>query len=165
MKALVFTAALVLAAGTAAAQVAPAANTGAPEAHAIVATPASIQWAPAPPSLPPGARMALLEGDPSQPGPFTLRIWLPDGYRIAPHVHPGNERVTVISGTFQVGMGTTFDESKLADLPAGTYASMAPGTAHFARARGETVVQLNNVGPWALTYVNPADDPRNAPRN
>lgn len=165
MKALAVTAALVLAAGTAAAQVTPAANAPAPEPHAIVATPENIQWAPAPPSLPPGAKVALLEGNPAQPGPFTMRIWLPDGYRIAPHTHPGNERVTVISGTFQVGMGTTFDESKLADLPAGTYAALAPGTAHFARAKGETVVQLNNVGPWALNYVNPADDPRNAPRN
>ena len=165
MRPLLVTAALLLAAGSAAAQATPAATPGAPQAHVIVAMPANIQWVAAPPVLPPGAKVALLEGDPSQPGPFTMRIWLPDGYRIPPHVHPGNERVTVVSGTFQVGMGNTFDESRLADLPTGTYAALAPGTAHFARAKGETVVQLNNVGPWALNYVNPADDPRNAPHN
>ena len=165
MKALLVSAALLLAAGTAAAQATPAAGAGAAPSHVIVVMPSNIQWVAAPPVLPPGAKVALLEGDPSQPGPFTMRIWLPDGYRIPPHVHPGNERVTVVSGTFQVGMGNAFDESKLADLPAGTYAALAPGTAHFARAKGETVVQLNNMGPWALNYVNPAVDPRNVPRN
>ncbi|HYJ79172.1 MAG TPA: cupin domain-containing protein [Longimicrobiaceae bacterium] len=166
MKSLLVTAATLLAAGSAAAQnTTPAAAPTPHVAHAIVVTPATTQWLPAPPSLPPGARVAVLEGDPSQPGPFTMRIWLPDGYSIAPHVHPGNERVTVISGTFMVGMGETFDTGKLVELSAGTYSALAPGAPHFARAKGETVVQLNNMGPWGLTYVNPADDPRSAARN
>lgn len=157
-KAMLVAIALLVSAGTAAAQ-------DATPPHAVIATPGEIEWVPAPASLPAGARVALLEGDPAQPGPFTLRIWLPDGYVIAPHTHPVNERVTVISGTFQLGMGETFDAGKLNDLPAGTYAAMEPNTPHFARAKGETVVQLNNIGPWAVNYVNPADDPRTAARN
>ncbi|MGH7458625.1 MAG: cupin domain-containing protein [Longimicrobiaceae bacterium] len=131
------------------------------EAHAIVALPDGIEWAQGPPSLPPGAEFAVLEGDPAEEGPFTMRLWMPDGYRIPPHVHPVDERVTVISGTFAVGMGEEFDVSEAIDLPAGTYAALAPNTPHFAIARGETVIQLNNIGPWSINYVNPEDDPRN----
>ena len=109
--------------------------------------------------------MAVLEGNPAQPGPTTMRVWLPDGYTIAPHTHNGQERLTVISGTFLVGMGETFDATRLIELPAGAYSSLGPNVAHFARARGETVVQLNIMGPWTLNYLNPADDPRSAARN
>lgn len=129
-------------------------------AHAIVVLADGVEWQPGPPSLPVGARVAILEGDPSQPGPFTMRLWMPAGYRIPPHFHPSNERVTVISGTFLVGMGSAFDSSKGVKLPVGAYAALAPGMPHFAWAEGETVIQLNNIGPWSLTYVNPADDPR-----
>jgi anti-sigma factor ChrR (cupin superfamily) len=156
---------LLLAAGTASAQVTPTPASLKAEDHArhvIVELPDAIKWVPAPASLPAGARVALLEGDPSKPGPFTMRLWMPDGYRIPPHFHPSNERVTVISGTFLVGTGEKLDLSKAATLPTGTYAALSPGMPHFAQARGETVIQLNNVGPWGLTYVNPADDPRNA---
>lgn len=134
-----------------------------PAAHAIIAPPAAIQWQPAPASLPPGASAVVLEGDPAQPGPFTLRLSLPHGYRIPPHYHGGQERVTVLSGTFVVGTGNTFDTAAATELPAGTYASMPAGMAHYAFAKGETVIQLNNVGPWSITYVNPADDPRKRP--
>ena len=128
--------------------------------HAIVVLPAQVAWGPAPPILPPGAKAAVLEGDPKQAGPFTMRVSFPDGYRIAPHFHPADERVTVIQGTFQLGMGDKFDAAALSSLPAGTYVSMQPGTHHFARAKGATIVQINGVGPWKLTYVNPADDPQ-----
>ncbi len=132
----------------------------APATHAIVVLPNGIEWQPAPASLPPGARVAVLEGDPAKAGPFTMRLWMPAGYRIPPHTHPSDERVTVISGTFHVGVGSAFDEAAGTALPSGTYAALAPNTAHFAWTKVETVIQLNNIGPWSLTYVNPGDDPR-----
>jgi quercetin dioxygenase-like cupin family protein len=128
--------------------------------HAIVVLPAKVVWAPAPPILPPGAKAAVLEGDPTQAGPFTMRVSFPDGYRLAPHFHPVDERVTVIKGTFQLGMGDKFDAAALNSLPAGAYVSMRSGTRHFAQAKGATIVQINGEGPWKLTYVNPADDPQ-----
>jgi hypothetical protein len=70
------------------------------------------------------------------------------------------EHVTVVKGTFRVGMGEKFDGSAMSPLPAGAFAAIEPGTAHFAESQGETILQLHGVGPWAITYVNPADDPR-----
>lgn len=122
--------------------------------------PDQLQWKDGPPSLPPGAKFAVLEGDPSQSGFFAMRLRLPDGYRIPPHTHPVVERVTVVSGTFHLGMGGQADWQSMQELPAGSYVSMQPGMQHYARASGETVVQLATVGPWGITYVNPADDPR-----
>jgi len=129
------------------------------DAHKIV-SPQEIKWAPGPASLPPGAEAAVLYGDPSKEGLFTLRLKLPKGYRIAPHTHPKVEIVTVISGTFRLGMGDTADQSKAKPLPAGSFFAFSPGMAHFAFADEDTVVQLNTIGPWGLTYVNPKDDPR-----
>ena len=131
-----------------------------PQAHVI--TPTDLNWGPAPAILPAGARLAVLEGDPSKAGPFTMRLSMPAGYRIPPHFHPVDEHVTVISGAFQVGMGDTFDEGKLTTLPPGTFGVIPPGMRHFARADKATVVQLHGVGPWGLTYVNPADQPNAA---
>jgi uncharacterized protein (TIGR02246 family) len=119
-----------------------------------------IVWRDGPPSLPPGAKMAVLEGDPMQPGPFTLRLKVPTGYRIPPHFHPVIEHVTVVSGAFSVGKGEQWDDSKLVRLDAGDFIHMPPGERHFARATGETVLQLHSTGPWGITYVNPQDDPR-----
>jgi hypothetical protein len=120
-----------------------------------------MKWVPGPASLPPGTKAALLEGDPAKEGPFTLRLQLPDGYSIQPHSHPGVEHVTVISGTFNLGMGEKFDKSGGRALGAGGFAFMAPGMKHFAWTTGETVIQLHGVGPWKINYVNAADDPRN----
>lgn len=130
------------------------------EQHAIIALPGKISWAPAPSILPRGAELAVVEGDPSKEGAFTMRLRMPDGYRIPAHFHPVVEHVTVIQGTFRVGMGDKFDPATLGDLPTGTFAALAPGVRHFAQARGETVIQLHGIGPWSLTYVNSADDPR-----
>jgi quercetin dioxygenase-like cupin family protein len=125
-----------------------------------VVLPDQIRWQDGPPSLPPGAKFAVLEGDPAKEGYFAMRVRVPDGYRIPPHWHPGVERVTVISGTFNLGDGEKFDRSATRAMPAGTYSFMQPGMRHFAWAEGETVVQVATVGPWGITYVNPADDPR-----
>jgi quercetin dioxygenase-like cupin family protein len=123
--------------------------------------PEEIEWKDAE-VLPPGAKLAVLEGDPTKDGPFVMRIKLPDGYRVPPHTHPKTERLTVISGTFSIGMGETFDASKGRKMPAGTFGYWAAGMKHYVWATGETVVQLHGIGPWQIQYVNPSDDPRRA---
>jgi quercetin dioxygenase-like cupin family protein len=128
----------------------------------IMLPPAAVQWGPAPPTLPAGAQVAVIEGKPTDPGPFTMRIKFPAGYKIQPHWHPGDEHVTVISGTFRMGLGEKFDEKALHDLPAGGFAVMNKGTRHFAMTKGATVVQVHGIGPWGINYVNPSDDPRTA---
>lgn len=130
----------------------------------IMLTPAEIQWKAAPPSLPPGAQVSILEGDMAKPGFFALRIKLPAGYKVPPHWHPGHERVTVLSGTFYLGHGDTFDEAALKVYPAGSYSSMPPKMRHFATAKEDTVIQIATIGPWGINYVNPADDPRTKPK-
>jgi hypothetical protein len=124
--------------------------------------PDEIVWRDGPASLPAGAKFALLEGDPSKEGEFVLRLELPDGYRIPAHTHPRAERVTVLSGTFYIGMGEKFDAAKGTAMPAGTYGTWAAGMKHYAWARGKTVIQLHGTGPWKIEYVNPEDDPRRA---
>ncbi len=120
-----------------------------------------LKWNDGPASLPAGAKIAVLEGDPSKPGPFVMRIKLPDGFKLPPHTHPKPERVTVISGSFHLGMGEKFDAKKAVALPAGTYGTWPAGMKHFVWVEGETVVQFHGEGPWTINYVNPADDPRN----
>jgi len=104
--------------------------------------------------------MAVLKGDPTGDGPFVTRAKMPDGYRIMPHTHPKDERVTVLSGTLHMGVGETFDEKSARAMPAGSYGRTAAGERHFAYTNGETVIQVHGTGPWAAEYINPADDPR-----
>jgi quercetin dioxygenase-like cupin family protein len=127
--------------------------------HTIVG-PGDIKWSPGPPSIPAGAQAAVLYGDPGKDGMFALRLKLPKGYALAPHTHPKPEVVTVISGTFRLGMGEAADRSKAQPLAAGSFLALQPGMAHFAFTDEDTVIQLNSTGPWTLTYVNPNDDPR-----
>lgn len=127
-----------------------------------ILTPHDMKWVDGPAVLPPGAKVAILEGDPGKEGPFVMRARLPDGYRIAPHTHPKAERITVISGTFHVGMGDTFDPHKGQAMPAGAFGTWPAGMKHYVWTKGETVIQLHGIGPWTLHYVNPNDDPRNA---
>ena len=118
------------------------------------------EWKAGPPSLPEGVKMAVLEGDPSKEGPFVFRLKLPDVYRVPPHTHPKPERITVLTGTFYLGMGDEFDEKKGKAMPAGIYGQWPAGMKHFVWAKGETILQYHGTGPWTITYVNPADDPR-----
>lgn len=127
----------------------------------ILMTPEDYVWSDAPASIPPGARVMVIEGDPAVAGAFTMRLWMPANYVISPHFHPADEHVTVISGSFYMGMGDTCDKDIAKRLPPGSFAMMKKGTRHFAFTKEETVVQLHGVGPWGLTYVNPDDDPRN----
>ena len=121
--------------------------------------PSELKWADVP-SLPPGAKIAVIEGPMNQPAPFTVRLKFPKDYVIPAHSHPAIERVTVLSGTFNMGAGDRFDKSRAHALPPGAIAIMQSGTNHFAWASDEVIVQLNGTGPWDVKYVNPEDDPR-----
>ncbi|MBV8856253.1 MAG: cupin domain-containing protein [Acidobacteria bacterium] len=123
-------------------------------------TPAEVKWGPGPASLQKGARMVVLEGDPTKEGQFTMRLWLPDGFVVAPHWHTQVEHVTIISGVLNFGMGEKFDRAATRAMPAGSFGYWPVGMRHFAWTKGETVLQLHGRGPWTITYVNPADDPR-----
>lgn len=137
-------------------------DTGSPPAGKhVVALSDRLEWKDAPPSLPPGAKVAVIEGDMTKPGFFAVRIKAPDGYRVPPHTHPGAERVTILAGTLHLGNGDTFDAANTTALPAGSYSSMPPGMHHFAWCEGETIIQIATIGPWGINYLNPADDPRN----
>lgn len=124
-------------------------------------SPEDIKWADGPPTLPAGTKVAVLEGSPKEAAPFVMRLKLPADSKLPPHFHPADERVTCLSGEFNAGLGDTFDPSKAKKLPAGSYMMIPKETHHFAFVKVETVVQLNGIGPWKLTYVNPADDPSN----
>src|SRR3954470_18768411 len=121
----------------------------------IELAPDALAWGEAPAGLPKGGQAALLEGDPGKPGYFAVRLKGPAGYKIMPHWHGGFERVTVLEGTFYLGMGDTYDESKLKAYPPGSYISMPKGMRHFALFKDGGVVQLATIGPWTITYVDP----------
>ena len=125
--------------------------------HQMIA-PADLKWADNP-ALPPGAQIAVIEGKTPEE-PFTIRLRFPANYKIPAHWHPTVERVTVISGTFHLGIGDKLDPAKTMALAAGSIAIMPPKTNHFAWTSEPTVVQLHGIGPRGITYVNPADDPR-----
>jgi len=126
-------------------------------------TPETITWGAVPPFLQPGAQFVLLEGDPAAAnGEYTVRIKMPDAYRIAPHWHPLRENVTVISGSFKVGMGDTFETNKMATFGPGSFAFLDPSMHHYAMASGETIVQVHGKAPFQINYVNPSDDPSKA---
>jgi quercetin dioxygenase-like cupin family protein len=126
----------------------------------MTASPAAVQWGPAPPFLAPGARFAVMQGDPSQAGVYTIRLELPAGYVIKPHFHPAEEDVTVLSGTFVAGMGEAVNEQHATVFAPGGFVAIPALAHHFAVAREKTVVQVHGVGPFAITYLNKADDPR-----
>jgi len=129
----------------------------------IALEPGDLDWQPAPATLPAGARMAVLEGDPSKEGPFTIRIEAPAGYKVAPHTHPEIEHVTVLSGRAGIGLGETWDGEKIEYAGPGGFFVMHPSVAHFAMVQEDSILQIHAVGPWRLDYVNPADDPRSQP--
>ena len=135
-------------------------SSGAAEPKMLAA--AEMKWAPGPPSLPAGAQMVVLDGDPKQKGPFTFRLRLPAGYKIPPHTHPTAERITVISGAARLGIGEKFDENAGRELKAGDFAVIPAGVPHFAWSPSEAVVQIHSEGPLQRKFVDPADDPSRA---
>ena len=130
-------------------------------AHAQNAfAPDQVKFGPVPPFLPAGAQLAVLEGDPmASSGDFTIRLKMPNGYKIAPHTHPNRENVTVLSGTLKVGMGDTFDAGKMMSFGAGSFAYLDPSVHHYAAASGATIIQIHGMSPLQINYINPADDP------
>ena len=120
-----------------------------------------IKWGPAPPVFPPGAQFAVVQGDPSVAGAlFTVRLRFPNGYILPPHTHPTDENVTVLRGTFLVGLGPDFSKDALTALKEDGFITAPANMAHFATTRGITEVQVHAIGPFQLTYVHPEDDPR-----
>ncbi len=125
----------------------------------MVATPDALKWGE--PAALPGARLAVVQGDPSKEGLFVYRLKMPANYKIPAHLHKASENVTVLSGVFHVGLGEKFDQGSGRELPVGGFVSIPPKHPHYAWSGGqETVVQVHGVGPTDLTFVNPADDPR-----
>lgn len=123
-------------------------------------TPDQVKWGPPPPFVPAGAQLAVIEGDPmAATGDYTIRLKMPDGYKIPPHTHPQRENVTVISGTLKVGMGDKWDDSKLMSFKPGSFAYLDPSMHHYAGASGETIVQIHGQSPVKFNYINAADDP------
>jgi quercetin dioxygenase-like cupin family protein len=129
-----------------------------PQGH-VMSTPDALKWVD-PPTFP-GAKLAIVQGDPGKEAPFVYRVKFPASYKVAPHTHKAGENVTVLAGTFFVGMGEKFDQGSGKELPVGGFVSIPPAHPHFAWAGGqETVVQVHGVGPTDITFVNAADDPR-----
>jgi hypothetical protein len=133
---------------------------GPPAVSHLFKPPASVSWGPAPPGLPPGAKLAVLVGDPANPNPFVIRAQVPAGYRVPPHWHPTIENLTILTGTVALGMGETWDDRALTELPPSGYAVMPAESRHFFLAKTAATFQIHGVGPFAITYVNAADDPR-----
>ena len=130
-----------------------------PSTHVMQNTGAAT-WGPAPPLLPPGAQIAVLAGDPTKAGPFTVRLKFPANYDIPAHSHPTDEHVVVVTGALFAGMGTKLDRTAGVALVAGGFALMPAKATHFAYTKRETTILLYGQGPVEFTYVNPADDPR-----
>ena len=127
----------------------------------IMVSPDTIKWMDGPPFFMPGMKLAVIEGDPSGTGMYTIRGKFPKKYKIMPHYHPTDEHVTVLKGKFYMGVGDKIDESKASALPEGGYANMMANTHHYAYTKKPCIVQVHGMGPFTITYINPADDPRN----
>jgi len=122
-----------------------------------------VQWRPFP-AFPPRARLAVLVGDPTKPGPYVIRVRIPDGVRMAPHKHPEDRIYTVMSGVFYIGLGETFEESKLTAYAPGSLIVLPGGQPHFHWAKsGDYITQVTAIGPLGLDYIDSIDDPRNQP--
>jgi quercetin dioxygenase-like cupin family protein len=121
-----------------------------------------IQWEDAPPLIPPGAKAAILQGNPSEKGLFTIRLKLPANYKVPAHWHPRDEHVVVLSGALYMGMGDKLDPKAGKAVKTGGFALVPAKKHHYAYTKEATTIQVYGMGPVEFTYVNPADDPRNA---
>ena len=135
-----------------------AAAQGAMTPHVMVSA-TELKWGPPPPVFESNAAFTVVSGDPGKAGIYVVRLKMPAGYKIAPHWHPTDEHVTVLSGTFALGMGEKFDAGAMKELSAGGYALLPADMRHYAMAKTESEIQVHGMGPFSLTYVNPADDP------
>ena len=124
----------------------------------VMLAPGELEWNDLP-ALP-GVKIAVIEGPLNEAGPIMFRLKFPPNYQVPPHSHPGIEHVTIISGILNMGIGDAFDKTKTRALTPGSVAIMPPSTHHFVWTNAETIGQVHSTGPWGVTYVNPADDPR-----
>jgi quercetin dioxygenase-like cupin family protein len=123
--------------------------------------PEDIEWKPFA-AFPPSVRLAVVVGQPSEPGPYVIRVKLPSGVKMMPHQHREDRVYTVISGVFYIGRGDQFDAAKLEAYPPGSVVILPGNTPHFHWAKsGEYVTQVTAIGPLGLEYMNLKDDPRN----
>ena len=123
--------------------------------------PEEIDWKPFP-AFPPTARLAVVVGEPTKPGPYVIRVKVPSGVKLMPHRHPEDRIYTVISGVFYIGLGDRFDPDKLKAYPPGSVIVLPGDTPHFHWAMsGEYVSQVTAIGPLGLEYLDPRNDPRN----
>ncbi len=118
-----------------------------------------IKWGPVPPTVPKGAKLAVLNGDPSKPGPFVMRLQTPANYRIPPHWHSQTENLTVLSGTLYLGMGDKVDTKMAHALKAGGYHYLPAKAHHYAFSKAPTVIEVAGEGPFDINYIDPKDDP------
>lgn len=135
-----------------------------PPAQHVMMAPGAIKWEAGPPSLPPGAQITVVTGDPTQAQPFVIRAQVPAGYRVPPHWHPTTENLTVLLGTIALGMGDEFNESQMTSLGTGGFAALPAEMHHYFLARTAATFQVHGMGPFAVNYVNPADDPSKGSR-
>jgi hypothetical protein len=125
--------------------------------------PGEVKWGDAPPVFAKGAKMAVLSGDPGKAAPFVARLMLPANYKVAPHWHSADEDLTIISGTFYLAEGDKLDTKGAHAIKVGGFHHLPAKTHHFAFTKGPAVVQINGMGPFDITYINPVDDPSKAP--
>ena len=122
-------------------------------AHVMLA-PGEMKWAAAPPALPAGVKLAIIEGDPREVGPFTMRFLFPAGTRVEPHFHPGIEHATVLSGLVSFGVGRRFAVENLMLMPVGIFIVIPAELPHFGLVEEDTLIQAHGIGPWQTTYIN-----------
>ena len=119
-----------------------------------------LTWGPPPPGLPAGSRAAVVSGDPTKPGPFTVRIDMPPNYAIRPHHHPTSEELRLLEGTLHLGHGAKWDEQSMKAVSTDKPVTIGAKQSHFLHAASRVVLEVRSTGPFAITYVDPKDDPR-----
>jgi len=130
------------------------------KSEAKATTPAEMKWSAQGGLAMAGMEQVNLVGNPSEPGPYTLRLKFPAGYKLAPHVHPDNREVTILSGTWYTGYGSAFETAALKALPAGSFYTEPANVAHFVEVREPVTIQVSGMGPSGRMFVNPADSPK-----
>ncbi len=138
---------------------APQCSESAPAAMTVVESPMQVTFGPVPPQFMPGAQLAVLAGDPTKAGPYTIRLKMPAGYKVSPHWHPANVNVTVLTGTMGFGMGDKLDEHGGKLIQPGGFVVETKGMHHYVWAVGPTLIQAHGEGPLVINYINPSDDP------
>ena len=123
-------------------------------------TPSEMKWGAQGGLALPGMEQVKLVGDPTKPGPYTLRLKFPAGYKLAPHTHTDSREVTILSGTWYTGYGEKVDQAKLKALPAGSFYTEPANVAHYVEVREPVIIQVSGTGPSARKFVNPADNPK-----